>query len=346
MITSKLTDVINADTSSPSLGCSSSVPCSICFDLVGDDGDRSIAKLNCGHKFHLDCIGSAFNAKGAMQCPNCRKVENGRWLFAEGSAHGVSETGTPDWLPNGGLHDLSYSRRPFGLRWCPISGLTVHSSIEEAESSLNILPNFHRNHPVITESTAGPSLARSYTSSYRPSEHVRSFSFPHPLNTLSAPHNDIHSINIQHPSWGWNCHFLPYNVDRSAHTRDQADAAARSSNMIHPLHYPQGPIPMTDSVANSQLGERIHNPHTSYHHHQEHESEITTMPSSTNGLRRFNGARGLPMLLPAVHNGPHHRGFHILGTERDQAAYAPIMQESFHQRFSRSFYSSSRSRWP
>lgn len=31
-----------------------------------------------------DCIGSAFNAKGAMQCPNCRKIEKGRWLYASG----------------------------------------------------------------------------------------------------------------------------------------------------------------------------------------------------------------------------------------------------------------------
>jgi len=32
-----------------------------------------------------DCIGSAFNAKGIMQCPNCRTVENGNWLYATGS---------------------------------------------------------------------------------------------------------------------------------------------------------------------------------------------------------------------------------------------------------------------
>ena len=31
-----------------------------------------------------DCIGSAFNAKGRMQCPNCRHVEQGQWLYASG----------------------------------------------------------------------------------------------------------------------------------------------------------------------------------------------------------------------------------------------------------------------
>ncbi|KAI4295179.1 hypothetical protein MLD38_040559 [Melastoma candidum] len=60
------------------------VHCSICLDAVADDGNRSWAKLQCGHKFHLDCIGSAFNAKGAMQCPNCRKIEKGQWLFPNG----------------------------------------------------------------------------------------------------------------------------------------------------------------------------------------------------------------------------------------------------------------------
>lgn len=59
--------------------------CSVCLDAVSDSGERSIAKLKCGHHFHLDCIGSAFNVKGAMQCPNCRHVEHGQWLYATGS---------------------------------------------------------------------------------------------------------------------------------------------------------------------------------------------------------------------------------------------------------------------
>lgn len=41
-----------------------------------------------------DCIGSAFNAKGLMQCPYCRKVEQGQWLHA---------TGPP--IPNLGAED-------------------------------------------------------------------------------------------------------------------------------------------------------------------------------------------------------------------------------------------------
>lgn len=30
-----------------------SVSCSICLDVVTDNGDRAWAKLQCGHEFHL-----------------------------------------------------------------------------------------------------------------------------------------------------------------------------------------------------------------------------------------------------------------------------------------------------
>lgn len=30
-----------------------SVSCSICLEVVADNGDRSWAKLQCGHEFHL-----------------------------------------------------------------------------------------------------------------------------------------------------------------------------------------------------------------------------------------------------------------------------------------------------
>ncbi|OEL19385.1 hypothetical protein BAE44_0019597 [Dichanthelium oligosanthes] len=57
--------------------------CTVCLDeVVESAGARSVALLKCGHKFHLECIGSAFNAKGIMQCPNCRNIENGNWLTA------------------------------------------------------------------------------------------------------------------------------------------------------------------------------------------------------------------------------------------------------------------------
>ncbi|KAM1761230.1 hypothetical protein FF1_003901 [Malus domestica] len=85
-----------------------SVFCSICLEIVADNGDRSWAKLQCGHEFHLDCIGSAFNIKGAMQCPNCRKIKKGQWLYSNGCCS-FPELNMEDWTHDEDLYDLSYS---------------------------------------------------------------------------------------------------------------------------------------------------------------------------------------------------------------------------------------------
>uniref|UniRef100_A0A7C9CFJ5 RING-type domain-containing protein n=1 Tax=Opuntia streptacantha TaxID=393608 RepID=A0A7C9CFJ5_OPUST len=118
----------------------SCVPCSICLDLVSCDGDRSTAKLQCGHEFHLDCIGSAFNVKGMMQCPNCRKIEKGRWLYASGPTNSSPELSTND----GGNDDypfyFSFAEVPYRVHICPFRGLTqVHPSSEPSLGPLSTL---------------------------------------------------------------------------------------------------------------------------------------------------------------------------------------------------------------
>lgn len=55
-----------------------------------------------------DCIGSAFNIKGAMQCPNCRKIEKGQWLYANG-CRSYPEFSMDEWTHDEDLYDLSYS---------------------------------------------------------------------------------------------------------------------------------------------------------------------------------------------------------------------------------------------
>lgn len=55
-----------------------------------------------------DCIGSAFNIKGMMQCPNCRKVEKGSWLYASGS-RSQPDLGFDEWTHDEDLYELSYS---------------------------------------------------------------------------------------------------------------------------------------------------------------------------------------------------------------------------------------------
>lgn len=64
--------------------------------------------INFFFAYHVDCIGSAFNIKGAMQCPNCRKIEKGQWLYANGG-RSYPEFNMDDWTYDEDLYDLSYS---------------------------------------------------------------------------------------------------------------------------------------------------------------------------------------------------------------------------------------------
>ncbi|RRT79606.1 hypothetical protein GW17_00034446 [Ensete ventricosum] len=100
-------DLEKTEFSSDGKGAAAAPACSICLELVLDQGRRSTAKLQCGHEFHLDCIGSAFNAKGAMQCPNCRKVEKGRWLYANGN-RSSADFDIDGWVTED-IYDLGYS---------------------------------------------------------------------------------------------------------------------------------------------------------------------------------------------------------------------------------------------
>lgn len=66
--------------------------------------------IYCWHAFIalLDCIGSAFNAKGMMQCPNCRKVERGQWLYASGPNHNHSSSDDFDWMGDD-IYDVTFA---------------------------------------------------------------------------------------------------------------------------------------------------------------------------------------------------------------------------------------------
>ncbi|KAL7205279.1 hypothetical protein ACSBR2_018256 [Camellia fascicularis] len=135
-------------------GKASSVSCSICLEPVTDNGDRSWAKLQCGHQFHLDCIGSAFNIKGEMQCPNCRKIEKGQWLFAS-ACRPFPEFSMDDWAHDEDLYDLSYSEMSFGVQWCPFSGVTrLPLSVDEGEFSSTAYHDLIGQHPIFAEHTA------------------------------------------------------------------------------------------------------------------------------------------------------------------------------------------------
>ncbi|KAJ7526195.1 hypothetical protein O6H91_17G086900 [Diphasiastrum complanatum] len=110
----------------------STVSCSVCLDAVKDvgGGERSIAKLKCGHLFRLDCIGSTFNEKGSMQCPNCRCIEEGQWLYANGS-HRL-ENSSMDGL-FAGIIDVIQSNEDY-LRRQVDAGLHLHYSSPQARA--------------------------------------------------------------------------------------------------------------------------------------------------------------------------------------------------------------------
>lgn len=43
-----------------------------------------------------------------MQCPNCRKIEKGQWLYSNGSRPNA-EFNMEDWVHDEDLYDISYS---------------------------------------------------------------------------------------------------------------------------------------------------------------------------------------------------------------------------------------------
>ncbi|KAM7481608.1 hypothetical protein LguiB_006191 [Lonicera macranthoides] len=81
-----------------------------------------------------------------MQCPNCRKIEKGQWLYANGSRP-FPEFSKDDWTHDEDLYDLSYTEMSFGLHWYPFNGLTqIPTSFDEGEVSstgCKIFPPFN-----------------------------------------------------------------------------------------------------------------------------------------------------------------------------------------------------------
>ncbi|CAA3010395.1 E3 ubiquitin- ligase RFI2-like isoform X1 [Olea europaea subsp. europaea] len=178
------------------------VSCSICSEGVTDNVARSWAKLKCGHQFHLDCIGSAFNMKGAMQCPNCQKIEEGQWLYAKGSRPSP-EYSMDDWAHDEDLYDLSYYETSFGVHWCPFAGLTrLPSTFDEGEFSSSAYHDLGQ-HAISAEHTAVSSMAH-------PCPYIAYFGPIHPSSTSSGTISDGSNFNNQ-----WSAHSVPGEIPSS-----------------------------------------------------------------------------------------------------------------------------------
>ncbi|GAV66940.1 zf-RING_2 domain-containing protein [Cephalotus follicularis] len=314
----------------------SGVACSICFDLVSDNGARSRAKLHCGHEFHLDCIGSAFNMKGAMQCPNCRKVEKGRWLYANGSARSLPEFSMEDLIPDEDFYDLSYPALPFRLHWCPFGELMpVGSSFEEVESPSTTYHDFRGHHTVFADHTVASSVAHSYVAYVAPiaptnsrsSDSVDDPNFSHHWSSLSRhnenlPPNGFPAINIQYHSWGR--HSPPFVVS-SSHVNGAEQASVPPQTFRSPHGEPDAIITRSASRAgNSFISSAVpHHPgngaqtheriQLSYaFHHQQQPSHSPGMPSSmVPCIRRVDGTRGLQNVMQAAPQPDQNGGFYV-----------------------------------
>ncbi|XP_074557910.1 E3 ubiquitin-protein ligase IPI1-like [Curcuma longa] len=235
------------------------VACSICLEVVKSGGDRAIAWLQCGHEFHLDCIGSAFNAKGVMQCPNCRKVEEGNWLYANGCL-----PTPPDFIDelihDEDLYNHSYIESSVGGHWCPFSETArIPSLFEEGESSAAApFRDSFGYHAIISENQSTMPSSHScpfvaYMQPPQPSSSNQSFEtipdgpgYHQQWSYFSRP-RDIHTHMMaasnlpyrgwehrHHPSYVLNAHVNL--ADPASHfSRLDADGLPTADSLFHPF---------------------------------------------------------------------------------------------------------------
>ncbi|TKW11477.1 hypothetical protein SEVIR_6G235800v4 [Setaria viridis] len=210
--------------------------CSICLDpVLARGGGRSVAKLQCGHEFHLDCIGSAFNAKGAMQCPNCRKIEKGRWLYARGHRPSA-DIDMGGWTTSEN-YDIA-TDLPFGFQWCPFSGFTQLASVFEEREAEPTSYHTIGDHP---SAAASSSLVCPYLA-------LRGFL--HPVHVPSTSNSGAESTSFHRHSTGLEGHATPDlrlpRYDTSSQQR------SRSYAHHHPLIH--RPTPRSGSNLVAPLG--------------------------------------------------------------------------------------------
>ncbi|KAK3041957.1 hypothetical protein RJ639_002265 [Escallonia herrerae] len=309
-------------------GKASSVSCSICLEAVADNGNRSRAKLQCGHEFHLDCIGSAFNIKGAMQCPNCRKIEKGQWLYANG-CRPYTEFSMDDWAHDEDLYDLSYSEMSFGVHWCPFNHdllgqhaiFAEHTAVSSATHPCPYIAYFGPIHPSSSSTNGSVPDVSSFNSHWNiqptPSEMPTSYAFP--------------TMDVHYHSWEHHSSTLPTTSSRmggadqpSISSMNQRAARAnpdppRSGSYVHPFLVDHGSAargggpaassmipPYPGSVARTR--DRVQ-ALQAYFQQPSNSAAIRTPVMS--GTRRSSGHRGLAQAGTVASSSDQTGGFYF-----------------------------------
>ncbi|KAK6915609.1 Zinc finger, RING-type [Dillenia turbinata] len=312
----------------------SPVSCSICLEVVADDGDRSWAKLQCGHQFHLDCIGSAFNIKGAMQCPNCRKIEKGQWLFSTGYRP-FPEFNMDDWTPDEDLYDLSYAEMLvfIGVHLVARQGfkhLSNHDLLGQhalfadhtAVSSTHPCPYiayFGPIHPSSSNSNGSVSESSNFNSHWNgpsvPGEISNSYVFP--------------TMDLHYHSWE---HSLPFpnvatrmggdqpSVSSVTHRSVRANSdMQRSGSYMHPFVIGHSSGARAGSSVSSSMSpypginarsrDRVQALQAYY---QQQPSNPTAMRTPViSGSRRFTSHRGMTQVGPMASSSDQTGGFYF-----------------------------------
>ncbi|XP_068662319.1 E3 ubiquitin-protein ligase IPI1-like [Aristolochia californica] len=341
----------------------STVSCSICLDSVTVNGDRSTAKLQCGHEFHLDCIGSAFNAKGLMQCPNCRKIEKGQWLYANGY-RSLPEFSMDDWTHDEDLYDLSYSEMQFGVHLCPFSGLTrLPSSFEEGESPSTAYHDLFGPHPLFGDHAAASSASHScpYVAYFQPLQPSSSSNtaesatdgptFHHQWGSLTGSgdvptSHTFPAVDIHYH--GWEHHSPPNSRINGADqtsvssttmrpTRPESDGLPRTGSFIHPFLLGHGSASragssVISSILPTYLGNARGHPRVqNVRAYPQQPGSSGVRPSVFSGARRNNGPRGVPTV--GVPTSSDHSGYYVLPPSGSSGRNIPETENPAGSRF-------------
>ncbi|WOL16451.1 hypothetical protein Cni_G25238 [Canna indica] len=335
------------------------VACSICLDAVKSDGDRSTARLQCGHEFHLDCIGSAFNVKGSMQCPNCRKVEEGNWLYANGSRP-TPEPTVDEWTQDEDLYNLNHSETPFECFWCPFGSLArMPSLFEEGESSPAVaFRDFLGHSAIFTENqatlpAANPCPFMAYTPVLQPlSSNSHSFEahidvpgyhhqwshFPRPRDIrapqMMAPSNLHYRGWEHHPSYSLRDAYIGSADPASHFLMLDIDGLPTADSVFHPFVLSHGTGPRAGATSSSipTMVPPYHRSHGIIHEHyqlQNSQSAHRTSMPPHGSLRGFDPTDqcGPFLISPPVALGQTNadienvRNNHIYSRERE--CFAP-----------------------
>ncbi|KAL2950335.1 hypothetical protein AAZX31_20G222600 [Glycine max] len=322
-----------------------SVSCSICLEVVADNGVRSWSKLQCGHQFHLDCIGSAFNIKGAMQCPNCRKIEKGQWLYANG-CRSYPEFSMDEWTHDEDLYDLSYSEMSFGVHWCPFGNLArLPSSFEEGEFSSSAYHDVLGQHAIFAEHTA-------VSSASHPCPYIAYFGPIHPSSsnsggTVSEASNFNHWNGSSVPSdmptsytfpavdlhyHSWEHHSPPFSTASSRLVAaDQPSVSPgsqrparggsdvpRSGSFMHPflVGHRVGSSVASSMIppypgSNARTRDRVQ-ALQAYYQPQQPPNSTTMRTPIASGTRRSSSHNGSPQLAPITTSSDQSGGFFLI----------------------------------